>query len=113
MAKSAGCSLDSTHVYAIKSSLMTTAGDFSISLPSGFDFVCQCDKCEISKRKEKSEIKYEYQLWYGLESLRVTYKKAITTGPVEDSKYDYLRLSLRSVEQGKIRELIPRSIPFV
>ena len=63
--------------------------------------------------EEVSEIKYEYQLWYGLESLRVTYKKAIATGPVEDSKYDYLRLSLRSVEQGKITELIPRSIPFV
>lgn len=96
MAKSAGCSLESTHVYAIKSSLMNTAGDFSISLPSGFDFVCQCDKCEISKRKEKSEIKYEYKLSMGVNHIEeIDAEIILSDNPVEDFSSKVYKISIQ------------------
>jgi DMSO reductase anchor subunit len=61
---------------------------------------------------EVNEIKHEHQLWYGLESLIITYKKPNEADPVRDSTLHYLRLPLRSIERDKIKQIVPPSIPF-
>lgn len=62
---------------------------------------------------EVTEIKYEHQLWYGLESLKITYKKPNEADPVGGSTLRHLRLPLRFVALDKIKQIVPHSIPFI
>ena len=59
------------------------------------------------------EIKYEQQLWYGLESLLITYTKPNALDSVGNTKPHCFRLPLCSVDLDRIKRIIPQSIPFI
>lgn len=59
------------------------------------------------------EIKYEQQLWYGLESLLITYRKPYALDSVGNTKPHSIRLPLCSVDLDRIKRLVPRSTSFV
>ena len=62
--------------------------------------------------EEVKEVKYEHQLWYGLEWLIIAYRKNGKAKYTDDSTLQYLRLPLRSVELGIIKQIVPYPISY-
>lgn len=80
---------------------------------SGITVLLKCTATPIFVSwSEVCEIKYERQPWYGLESLLIAYQQPDRATSIGTSQCNQLRLPLRSVDQDKLREIIPCTIPF-
>ena len=96
MAKDAGCSVESTHVRAIRESLDNSRGDFSISLPGKMDFICRSGVCIISKKSPESDIRYEYPLSHGVNHIEeIDAEIIISDKPINDFSSKVYKISIQ------------------
>lgn len=96
MARDAGCSVENTHIRSIQSLLRDSTGDFSVSLPGKKDFVCIDNKCRISEKIAKTEIRYEYKLSMGVNYIEeIDAQIILSDTPIDDSFSKVYKISIQ------------------